>query len=200
MAVQYSSIYQGQDLLASKSNGSLPNNVKKLMDSIAIQAKPNDLACVKFENYTSYYLRQPQSGLTIIAVSGSQTPARLIYTFLKLVDSRTRSSEQLSSKDYKNVLESVSNDIDTQSDEIMQAQEELRNVKQIMTMNIDKLLERGERVDLLVNRTSQMSQSADIFNRQTTHLQRKMWIQNKLSIFLGMVLVGTGVVATIKIL
>jgi len=57
--------------------------------------------------------------------------------------------------------------------------------------NIEKVLDRGEKIELLVDKTEGLQFQADNFQRQGRQLRRKMWLQNlkfKL-IVLGIVLV-----------
>lgn len=75
-------------------------------------------------------------------------------------------------------------------DAIANAQREIDDVRGIMTRNIEGLLERGERIDLLVDKTDQLGGSAREFRVRSRGLKRKMWWKNvKLMGLLGLVLV-----------
>ncbi|CDY13199.1 BnaC04g26360D [Brassica napus] len=54
----------------------------------------------------------------------------------------------------------------------------INDVKGIMMDNIDKVLDRGERIELLVDKTENLQFQADSFQRQGRQLRRKMWIQS----------------------
>ena len=43
---------------------------------------------------------------------------------------------------------------------------------------LDKVLERGERIELLVDKTETLSQSAFNFKKSSTQLKRSMWFKN----------------------
>ncbi|KAI5575516.1 hypothetical protein POPTR_010G239900v4 [Populus trichocarpa] len=63
---------------------------------------------------------------------------------------------------------------------------QITEVKGIMMDNIDKVLDRGERIELLVDKTDNLSFQADSFQRQGRELRRKMWLQNlKVKLVLG---------------
>ena len=64
-------------------------------------------------------------------------------------------------------------------DKIIRARQELDQVKGIMERNVDSLLERGERLDLLVDKTDHLSQNAVQFKQASTTLRRRMWWENK---------------------
>ncbi|KAG9459011.1 hypothetical protein H6P81_003519 [Aristolochia fimbriata] len=55
---------------------------------------------------------------------------------------------------------------------------QMTEVKGIMMDNIEKVLERGERIELLVDKTESLQFQADSFQRQGRQLRRKMWLQN----------------------
>jgi vesicle-associated membrane protein 7 len=63
-------------------------------------------------------------------------------------------------------------------DAIKNVQGEIENVRGIMTQNIESLLERGERIDLLVDKTDQLGGSAREFRVRSRGLRRKMWWKN----------------------
>ncbi|KAK4756107.1 hypothetical protein SAY87_009864 [Trapa incisa] len=55
---------------------------------------------------------------------------------------------------------------------------QISEVKGVMIDNIEKVLDRGERIELLVDKTENLQFQADIFQRQGRSLRRKMWLQN----------------------
>lgn len=77
------------------------------------------------------------------------------------------------------------------SDELTRAQNELNQVKDIMVQNVEQILSRGERIDLLVNKTDVMAGQATAFRRGARAVRQKMWWKNKqvlaLSILIGLV-------------
>jgi vesicle-associated membrane protein 7 len=85
-------------------------------------------------------------------------------------------------------------------DAIANVQEEISNVQGIMTRNIESLLERGERIDLLVDKTDRLGGSAHDFRMRSRNLRRRMWWKNirlmalliMVVIFLIYLLVGFG--------
>lgn len=76
-----------------------------------------------------------------------------------------------------------------QSDAIGNARREIDDVRGIMTKNIESLLERGERLDLLVDKTDRLGGSARDFRVRSRGLKRQMWWKNiKLMALLGLVI------------
>ena len=77
-----------------------------------------------------------------------------------------------------------------QDDAISNVQREIDDVRGIMTRNIEGLLERGERIDLLVDKTDRLGGSAREFRVRSRGLKRRMWWKNvKLMALLGLVVV-----------
>ncbi|KAK5117339.1 hypothetical protein LTR62_005956 [Meristemomyces frigidus] len=85
-------------------------------------------------------------------------------------------------------------------DAFANVQNEIENVRGIMTENIERVLERGERIDLLVDKTDKLGGSARDFRVRSKGLRRKMWWKNVrmmvllavVCVFLVYLLVGFG--------
>ena len=86
------------------------------------------------------------------------------------------------------------------SDAISRARAEMDDVRGIMTENIERVLERGERIDLLVDKTDRLGGSARDFRFRSRGLRRQMWWKNVrlmallvvVAIFLVYLFVGFG--------
>lgn len=76
-------------------------------------------------------------------------------------------------------------------DELTRAQNELNQVKDIMVQNVEQILSRGERIDLLVDKTDVMAGQATAFRRGARSVRREMWWKNTkiliLSFFVALV-------------
>ncbi|KAK1759409.1 synaptobrevin [Echria macrotheca] len=83
-------------------------------------------------------------------------------------------------------------------DALTNVRQNIEDVNKIMTRNIEGLLERGERIDLLVDKTDRLGGSAREFRVRSRGLKRRMWWKNvKLMSLLG--LVGVLIILTIVI-
>jgi len=77
-----------------------------------------------------------------------------------------------------------------QNDAFANVQSEIENVRGIMTENIERVLERGERIDLLVDKTDRLGGSARDFRVRSRGLRRRMWWKNvRLMVILVVVIV-----------
>uniref|UniRef100_A0A7N0UHP4 Uncharacterized protein n=1 Tax=Kalanchoe fedtschenkoi TaxID=63787 RepID=A0A7N0UHP4_KALFE len=55
---------------------------------------------------------------------------------------------------------------------------QVSEVKGVMMENIEKVLDRGEKIELLVDKTDNLPSQAQDFRQQGTQLRRKMWMQD----------------------
>lgn len=64
----------------------------------------------------------------------------------------------------------------------------ISNVKEVMVDNIDKMLNRGEKLELLDTRTTELSDSATRFSSQSRQLRRNFWVEamKKKGIIIGL--------------
>lgn len=58
------------------------------------------------------------------------------------------------------------------ADPVMKIDKDLRETKEIMMVNIEKILERGEKIEDLVDRTNELSTSSKLFVKQAEKLNR----------------------------
>jgi len=63
-------------------------------------------------------------------------------------------------------------------DKISTLQDEVNHVKDIMVANIDVIMERGEKLDLLLDKTENLSANSVTFRTTSRNLQRAMWWKN----------------------
>jgi len=61
---------------------------------------------------------------------------------------------------------------------LAKVQQQISEVKGVMMENIEKVLDRGEKIELLVDKTENLRSQAQDFRQQGTQMRRKMWLQN----------------------
>jgi vesicle-associated membrane protein 7 len=78
---------------------------------------------------------------------------------------------------------------DPSADRLSAVSATVDEVKSIMVHNIEQVLERGDRIELLVDKTETLSQRSTQFRKSATTLKRTMWWKNvKLLAIIGVVL------------
>ncbi|MBN3312481.1 VAMP7 protein, partial [Atractosteus spatula] len=71
-----------------------------------------------------------------------------------------------------------------------EVQVQVNDVKGILKDNINKVLERGERLDDLIEKTDDLQATADSFQKTSTRVARKMWWKNtKMMIIIAVVVI-----------
>ena len=75
-------------------------------------------------------------------------------------------------------------------DKVDKVRAEMDDVKNVMVDNIEKVLKRGEKIELLVDKTDNLNQQSIRFKKHSSQLKHAMWWQNaRLMIFVGVVVV-----------
>mmetsp|Transcript_18653 Transcript_18653/g.31347 ORF Transcript_18653/g.31347 Transcript_18653/m.31347 type:complete len:220 (+) Transcript_18653:55-714(+) len=78
---------------------------------------------------------------------------------------------------------------------VLQVKQQMEEVKNIMMDNIEKVLDRGDRIELLVDKTEELRFQADTFYRSGRDLRRKMWWNNiKMKILIAFIIFAIALV------
>jgi vesicle-associated membrane protein 4 len=79
---------------------------------------------------------------------------------------------------------------DASNSKIQSVQKEVDEVVGIMNDNINKVMERGEKLDSLQEKTDDLQQSSLQFKRGATRVRKQMWFKNvKLNIAIAVVVI-----------
>lgn len=175
---------------------------------------PQKLTYTHNDNFI-HYIADPSSdfplgdsfdgGLTYLVVASSSFGRRIPFGYLveirkqflqrydpQIVDFTKKAP--YSAGDFNSKLKSLMVSFGTteagKQDAITNVQQDIDNVKGIMTENIERVLERGERIDLLVDKTDRLGVGAHDFRVRSRGLKRRMWWKNtKLMVLLIVVII-----------
>ncbi|KAI0018385.1 synaptobrevin [Xylariomycetidae sp. FL0641] len=174
---------------------------------------PQKLTYTHGSNHIHYIAEAPSEhpnnasagGLTFLVVADSSVGRRVPFGYLFEIRKRFLADFPENSTDYDDLpnygagsfnaeLKRLMVDVGTTSggrdDALGNVRREMDDVRGIMTRNIEGLLERGERIDLLVDKTDRLGGSAREFRVRSRGLKRQMWWKNvKLMALLVVVLV-----------
>jgi vesicle-associated membrane protein 7 len=144
-------------------------------------------------------------GLTYLVVASASAGRRVPFGFLVEIKNRFLAQYPIESTDFdalpnygagsfnselKKLMVEYGTTAEGQKDAITNVQNEIDNVRGIMTENIERVLERGERIDLLVDKTGRLGGSAAEFRVRSKGLRRRMWWKNvKLMVLLTVVVI-----------
>ncbi|KAI9797140.1 MAG: hypothetical protein M1833_005655 [Piccolia ochrophora] len=145
------------------------------------------------------------SGLTYLVIATAELGRRVPFGFLVEIKRRFLAAHDPETSDFSELPAYGAADFNAElrklmveygtteggkRDAIGNAQSEIDNVRGIMTENIERVLERGERIDLLVDKTDRLGGNARDFRVRSRGLRRRMWWKNiKLMALLVLVLI-----------
>jgi len=163
---------------------------------------PQKLTYTHNQNFIHYIADAPSDhpdadpsagGLTYLVVSRSDLGRRIPFGYLVEIKKRFLSAYDPRSTDFaglppygaaafntelKKLMVEYGTTKAGKDDAIGNVQSEIENVRGIMTENIERVLERGERIDLLVDKTDRLGGSAHDFRVRSRGLRRRMWWKN----------------------
>ncbi|TQS38648.1 hypothetical protein Golomagni_00842 [Golovinomyces magnicellulatus] len=139
-------------------------------------------------------------GLTYLVVADSSLGRRIPFSFLLETKKRFLEKYPVEATDFstlpnygagsfnselKKLMVEYATTNTVKQDAIQNLQGEVDNVRGIMSQNIDSLLERGERIDLLIDKTDRLGGTAHDFRIRTRGIRRQMrWNYVKLTCLL----------------
>ncbi|KAJ1030377.1 hypothetical protein NDA16_001286 [Ustilago loliicola] len=141
-----------------------------------------------FEDWLFHYISS--DNLVYMAVADTDTGRRIPFSFLAHVQKKFLSTyeiptdDEAENTDYSDLTNTLKNlvkqfNADPEAiDPIAQAKNELAGVKDIMTQNVEQILSRGERIELLMDRTDNAANQSMAFRRRAVGLRRQMWWKN----------------------
>jgi vesicle-associated membrane protein 7 len=193
MSIIYSVVARGTTVLAehtssTTSTTNAPQVASLILDKIA----PEDSSKLTYVygDHLVHYITTAATetvsdGITYLCIS-TDTGGRRV-PFLLLTSIQSLFTEQFSEHDAASAppygLNSFTKTLKTQMewadggakgsgvDKGKEVREEMNAVKDVMVQNIERVLERGERIDLLVNKTDHMNQTAFAFRQRSTALR-----------------------------
>ncbi|KAI8979522.1 synaptobrevin-domain-containing protein [Mycotypha africana] len=130
-----------------------------------------------------------EGGITYLCMADESFGRRTPFIFLENMQSRLLSNYSQSQildappyglHSFGNMIEELLGYYNThqETDKLKRVQGEIHQVKDVMSHNIERVLERGERIDILVDRTDNLNQQAFAFKKRSTLLKRTMWWKN----------------------
>ncbi|KAF9129038.1 Vesicle-associated membrane protein [Mortierella sp. 14UC] len=199
MSIIYALVARRTIILAEYTNSS--GTFTTVTEAILAKIPPNNSKLTYvYDRYLFHYICH--DGLTYLCMADDTFGRRIPFAFLQ--DIKTRFLSQYSqeramsamvpygmnefSKTIAKQMEYFSTN--PEADRIKQVQGEIEQVKDVMVHNIERVLERGERIELLVDKTDNLNQQAFAFKKRSTALKRTMWWKDtKLTIILTSVVV-----------
>jgi len=172
MPIVYALIASGTSTLAEYSHGNTKFNPRTI-ELIRQRVEPNTRKAYVHEGWNFNYI---SSGpFLYLCVSDASYQSRLAFAFLERVQSETKGK----TSGYDIILRREADFFSFgQPDKIQNLMDQIGQVRDIMTENIESILQRGEKLEDLVVKTEKMNDSALKFRNNSRSLKRAMWWQN----------------------
>ncbi|KAI8601687.1 putative vesicle-associated membrane protein [Dissophora ornata] len=199
MSIIYALVAKGSIILTEYTNSS--GNFTTVTEAILEKIPPNNSKLTYvYDRYLFHYVSE--DGLIYMCMADDSFGRRVPFVFLQDVKEkflaqygRERALNSLvpyGMNEFSNTLAKQMDYFSTNpdADRIKQVQGEIEQVKDVMVQNIERVLERGERIELLVDKTDNLNQQSFAFKKRSTALKRTMWWKNtKLMVILILVVI-----------
>lgn len=153
-----------------------------------------------YDQYLFYY--QVKNGLTVLCMTEKDSQCSKVTAFgfltaaeaefLKIYSGRwQKASAYVYNNDFKSVLGRlmVEHSIAVRDSKTVLIGEQLQEIKGIMARNIELVLDRGEKIEILVTKSEQMEEHAFKFSKRATKLKRHFCCVNAKYTILGILIV-----------
>lgn len=207
--IVYALVARQRSVLAEATNssgGNFPTVTRVLLAKINTE---NDCRMsYVYDSFVFHYI--VDTGITFLCMCTEDYKRRLTFDFLEDVKiiwrDRYSHVEQSAlafalNEEFSPVLKSKMQYYSTpESDKLSVINQRMDSVKDVMIDNIDKLLESKERVELLVDKTEELTHSAYKFEKQSRNLKNDLWcrgVRNKIIIGVVLLLIVVFVLAMV---
>ncbi|XP_019453852.1 PREDICTED: vesicle-associated membrane protein 714-like isoform X1 [Lupinus angustifolius] len=206
MAILYALVARGTVVLAEFSavTGNPGAVARRLLEKLP--AETDSRLCFSQDRYIFHILRS--DGLTYLCMANDTFGRRIPFSYLEDIQMRFMKNygrvanyapAYAMNDEFSRVLhhqmEFFSSNTSTDTlnrvrGEVGENYQSVIQIRTIMVDNIEKILERGDRIELLVDKTSTMQDNAFHFRKQSKRLRRALWMKNfKLLLLLTVLIV-----------
>ena len=196
MSILYSLVARNSTVLAeyTNSSGNFPTITRVLL------AKINDVdskMSYVYDKYVFHYI--VENHLVYLCMCSDMDKRRLPFAFLEDIKQRFQSTYGSKAqtaiafslnKEFGEVLQKqmIFYNTDPSADSLSTVHSKIDEVKNVMVQNIEMILERGEKLELLVDKTEDLNQQAFKFQRSAKQLKSAMiWRRVKLALLIFVV-------------
>lgn len=189
MSLVYGCISRGNVILAEKGFGN--DNYFQISSSTLsdLQFTMNKKTTVPHDNLLVHTI--VEDGLCYLCISNKEMGRRVPYLYLDAIKAkfqgssvlyqRSQAATQLElNRNFSNTIADFMNDFnDGKGDKLSTLQNQVGEVTGVMKQNIEKVLERGDKLDDLVEQSDNLQAGAATFKTTSKRISRKYYWQNK---------------------
>ncbi|KHN38618.1 Vesicle-associated membrane protein 714 [Glycine soja] len=184
MAIFYALVARGTVVLAEFSavTGNTGAVSRRILEKLP--AESDSRLCFSQDRYIFHILRS--DGITYVCMANDTFGRRIPFSYLEDIQMRFMKNYSrvanyapayAMNDEFSRVLHQQMEffSSNASADTLNRVRGEIRT---IMVDNIEKILERGDRIELLVDKTATMQDSAFHFRKQSKRLRRALWMKN----------------------
>jgi vesicle-associated membrane protein 7 len=181
--------YQKLVVADDKLTPALRTVVVKMLERI-----PRHDTRVSYQYENNAYHFQVENEILYLCISDKTYQSRTVYGFLSDVKdkfkeqfggtaSRYPQPTEITPKNCGKFTSTLASNTklyneNPEADKIGRIKDQIDSVKQVMLENLDNLLERGERIDTICDKTEMLKEEAVGFHNNARTLKKKMWMKN----------------------
>eukprot|EP00941_MAST-03F_sp_MAST-3F-sp1_P001683 g1683.t1 len=177
-----------EETLAMESGKRIAGNFHTVLTAKLLPKFPSKDGKYSFiyDKYMFHYINA--DGLTFLCMSDVDTKRRKTFGFLESIKSRflqdfgdkvdTAITYGMNAEFAPVLQQKMQKYNDPRNDKMTRAMENIESVKGVMIQSIESIMERGEKLEILVDRTENLANSAQHFRHQGSALRKKMWLRN----------------------
>ncbi|RCH85313.1 Vesicle-associated membrane protein [Rhizopus stolonifer] len=186
MSLIYGLVARGSVVLTEHMNSS--GNFATVTQAILEKIPPNNSKLTYvYDRYLFHYICE--DGIIYMCMADDSFGRRIPFVFLQdLKDkflstfgkNRALDAPPYGLNEFSGVIRKQMEYFSTNpnADRLKQVHGEIEQVKDVMVHNIERVLERGERIDLLMDKTDNLNRLGSAFKKRSTQLKRTMWWKN----------------------
>ena len=194
MPIIYAVVARATTVLAeySSSTGNFTQITRRILEKIPQQ---DGKMSYVYDKHVFHYVCQ--DAITYLCMTDEQFSRSLAFAFLEDIQHRFRASYGDRGKtalalamnaEFSHVLQRQMDYFSTNpnADKLKQATAQVDEVKAIMVNNIEQVIDRGDKIEALVDKTDSLYGNTVTFRHQATHLKRAMmWKNIKLTLIIA---------------
>ena len=185
--ILYALVARGRVVLAeyTSTSGNFPTVTRMLLNKI-----PTDMdnkMSYKYDDHVFHYMVSDE--ITYLCMADLSCKRRVPFGFLSDVSDRFKATYGDQAKtaiafamneDFSRVLQKQMDYFNgsPREDALGRVQEQISEVKDVAMKNIERVLQRGDKIELLVDKTDRMKNTAHKFHKTSKRLKNTMWWQN----------------------
>ncbi|KAL3828585.1 hypothetical protein ACJIZ3_017387 [Penstemon smallii] len=189
MAILYGVVARGTTVLAEFSavTGNAGSVVRRILEKLSETESAESRLCFSQDHYIFHILRS--DGLTFLCMANDTFGRRIPFSYLEVIQMRFMKNygrvapyapAYAMNDEFSRVLHQQMEFFSSNpsADTLNRVRGGEGEVRTIMVDNIDKILERGDRIELLVDKTATMQDNAFHFRKQSKRLRQALWIKH----------------------